>query len=64
MGLLQGHETTCFKNLMKMGHKWIKEALLRVFITEQMVSPGPHWYLTATHTSVGIKHDSKRDFAT
>lgn len=50
--------------LMKIGHKWIKEALLRVFITEQMVPPGPYWHLNATYISVGIKQDSKRDFAT
>lgn len=48
---------------MKMHHKWIKEALLRVFVTEQVVPPGPYWCLTASHISAGIKHESKRDFA-
>lgn len=47
-----------------MCHKWIKEALFRVFVTEQMVPLGPYWHLIATHTSAGIKHESKRDFAT
>lgn len=49
---------------MKMCLKQIKEAPLRVFITEQMVLPGPYWHLTAAHTSAGIRHESKRDFAT
>lgn len=47
-----------------MHHKWIEEGLLRMFEIEQMVPPGFYWHLTAAHASVGIKYESKRDFAT
>lgn len=49
---------------MRMHRKWIKEALLKMFVIEQMVPPGLYWHLTTTHASVGIKCEPKRDFAT
>lgn len=49
---------------MKMHHKWIKEALLRMFVIEQMVPPDLYCHLLATHASAGIKCEPKRDFAT
>lgn len=68
-GFCRARKQPVFKNfkyikLMKLHHKWIKETLLRVFVTEQVVPPGPYWHLTASPISAGIKHELKRDFAT